>query len=48
MICLEMKMTRFTFVTKVDVPQVDVVPELLPVTWTFLVLRLVIVHTEYA
>lgn len=43
MICLEMKMMRFTFVTKVDV-----VPELLPVTWTFLVLRLVIVHTEYA
>jgi len=37
-------MMRITFVTKVDVPQLDVVRELLPVTWTFLVLRLHIVN----
>lgn len=31
-ISLELKKMRFTFVTKVDAPQLKVVPELLPVT----------------
>lgn len=39
-------MIRFTFDTKVDVLQVEMLPELLPITWTLLAVRLsAIMHT---
>lgn len=40
-------MIRLIFDTKVDVLQVDVVPELLPITWTLLALRLCICNSAH-